>query len=461
MKDTKREINLYSIYDRTGLQKHLEEMAAKGWMLERIGQFFWHYRRSEAKKLRFAVSYFPGASTFDPAPSEKQETYREFCEHAGWKLAADSAQLEIYYNEDENAVPLVTDSLVEIETIHKTAKKTILMSSFLLLGIAIMQVGRFVYDYKRDTISFFLDNTNFFMLICWILIGVTSIVELANYFTWYFKAKKTAYADGSFVETKSRSGLMKMLLGVLIVMTICMFISMATSLGGVAVWISLGYSAILFGLVFGVKKVLKKISAPAKLNRNITLFTCFLASVIATVFLTFLVFQNLDALRHKNHKPVTTYEYDGWTFEVYEDELPLYLEDLMEVGEKKYSCKKDEKKSFVLKQSSVRQDVLHSEEKGSELSYEIIDVKMPAIYDTCVNYYLREASRYDDMMEYREVQEEAWEAQKVYKLYAGPEYLNTYLVCYENRIVRISLYDFDTENNPAFAKIISEKLKPN
>ena len=78
-----------------------------------------------------------------------------------------------------------------------------------------------------------------------------------------------------------------------------------------------------------------------------------------------------------------------------------------------------------------------------------------------MKYFLREAGRYDDTMEYREVQDEMWEAQKVYKLYAGPEYLNTYLVCYENRIVRISLYNFDTEQNPAFAKIISEKLNPN
>lgn len=135
MKGKKREYNLYSFYDRTGIQKHLEVMAEQGWMLEKIGQLFWHYRRIEPKRIRFAVSYFPSASTFDPKPSEKQETFREFCEHAGWKLAADSAQLEIYWNEDENAIPLVTDALVELETIHKSAMKTIVLSCFILLGI--------------------------------------------------------------------------------------------------------------------------------------------------------------------------------------------------------------------------------------------------------------------------------------------------------------------------------------
>ena len=93
MRTTKREMNFYSIYDRAGLEKHLEDMAAKGWMLDRMGQYLWYYRRTEPRKLRFAVSYFPSASVFDPAPSEKQETYREFCEHAGWNLAGASAQL--------------------------------------------------------------------------------------------------------------------------------------------------------------------------------------------------------------------------------------------------------------------------------------------------------------------------------------------------------------------------------
>ena len=41
MKETKRRMELYSFYDRTGMEKHLAKMAEKGWLLEKIGQFFW------------------------------------------------------------------------------------------------------------------------------------------------------------------------------------------------------------------------------------------------------------------------------------------------------------------------------------------------------------------------------------------------------------------------------------
>jgi hypothetical protein len=146
---------------------------------------------------------------------------------------------------------------------------------------------------------------------------------------------------------------------------------------------------------------------------------------------------------------------------VYKDELPFYLEDFTHVEGVKDSYYKEVEESSVLKQVSVRQDKVGYEELALELSHAIIDVKIAAVYDSCVNYFLREASRYNDDMEYREVQDEIWGANTVYRLYEGSEYMDTYLLCYENRIVRISLYDFDTEKNPAFAKIISEKLKPN
>jgi len=461
MRTTKREMNFYSIYDRTGLEKHLEDMAAKGWMLDKIGQYFWYYRRSEPRKIQFAVSYFPSASTFDPAPSEKQETYREFCEHAGWKLAGASAQLEVYWNEDENAVPLTTDSLVEIQTIHKTAKKTVILSNVLLLVIAIMNICRTVHFYYNNTISAFLSDSNFWVTVAFVFAGILCLVELSRYFVWYFKAKKIAELEDRFIETKNTSRFTRGMLLFLVVLFAYCFVSFMLDESLMIGAIIIGYTVLIFGIVFGIKHVLKMKNASTQTNRTITLISCFVVSMLVTSIATFFIMKNINVLKQKEHEVVGTYEHSGMTFEVYKDELPLYLEDFTYVEGVDYSYYKEIEESSVLKQISVRQDKVNYGEEAPELSYAIIDVKLSSLYDTCVDYFLREASGYDDTMEYREVLEEAWEAKKVYKLCAGPEYLNTYLVCYENRIVRISLYDFDTEKNPAFAKIISEKLKPN
>ena len=42
MKEIKREyLPLYSFYDRSGIAKHLEDMAARGWLLEKLSSWCW------------------------------------------------------------------------------------------------------------------------------------------------------------------------------------------------------------------------------------------------------------------------------------------------------------------------------------------------------------------------------------------------------------------------------------
>ena len=93
MRETKRQMSLYSFYDHTGIEKHLARMAERGWLLCGIGQLFWHYRRIEPKKITFSVCYFPQATIYDPRPSEGQEEFYDLCAHTGWTLVDSSMGL--------------------------------------------------------------------------------------------------------------------------------------------------------------------------------------------------------------------------------------------------------------------------------------------------------------------------------------------------------------------------------
>ena len=69
MKNTKRRMEPLSFFDHTGISTHLEKMAARGWMLEKITNMGWIYHRIEPENIHFAVSYYPKASEFNPEPS--------------------------------------------------------------------------------------------------------------------------------------------------------------------------------------------------------------------------------------------------------------------------------------------------------------------------------------------------------------------------------------------------------
>ena len=162
MKDTKRRIEAFSFFDHTGIARHLTKMAEKGWLLEKISNFGWTYHRITPKKLTFSVCYYPKASEFDPEPTEEQKEFHDFCEHTGWVLAAESAQMQIFYNEQENPIPIDTDPVLEIETIHAAAKKSYLPGYFVLLLVSILDSALFVSRLLGDFIGLLSSAANLF-----------------------------------------------------------------------------------------------------------------------------------------------------------------------------------------------------------------------------------------------------------------------------------------------------------
>ena len=44
MRDFKYQMSIYNLFDYTGVERHLEKMAAKGWRFTSIGNFFWVWR---------------------------------------------------------------------------------------------------------------------------------------------------------------------------------------------------------------------------------------------------------------------------------------------------------------------------------------------------------------------------------------------------------------------------------
>ncbi len=95
MKEIKRCFCNFSFYDQQAIQEKLEDMAEKGWMLEKTGNFMWTYKRAKPKKLRFSVTYFPSASDFDPSHTDGELTKMDYCIQDGWMLVTSWGVMQI------------------------------------------------------------------------------------------------------------------------------------------------------------------------------------------------------------------------------------------------------------------------------------------------------------------------------------------------------------------------------
>ena len=201
MKEFKRTVPMYSFYDRTGIQKYLEEQAAKGWMLDKAGTVCWRFRRTEPRKLKFSVVYFPEADLYDPKPGEGEETFRELCEYSGWKFAGSQAQMLIFYSTSSNPVPIDTDPVIEVENIHKSMKKSGLLGYWLLMFSAVLQIVSQSLGFATDPLRYLSWNIQLFMLLFWPSMFLMCTWQIISYYRWYRRAKRAA-EEGEFLATQ-------------------------------------------------------------------------------------------------------------------------------------------------------------------------------------------------------------------------------------------------------------------
>lgn len=465
MKETKRRFETYSFYDHTGIARHLEKMAQKGWLVERIANFVWVYRRVEPQKLHFSVSYYPKASGFDPEPAEEQKAFYDFCEHTGWILAADSAQIQVFYNEQENPVPIETDPGTEIEVIHRAARKTFLPADIALMVIGILGLAMFVSRLLGDPIGLLASTSGLFTGFAWIMLLLAGITELGGYYLWRYRAQRAA-EHGEFLGTRGYAGLPKLILYVVLIGFACWLISlffMASNLVRAAGLLMILYMGVLFFLVNAVKQFLKRKKAPAAANRIVTLASSFVLALVLMGGITFGLLKG--AQNGVFERDRQTYRYEGHDFELYLDELPLTVEDLMDIeytGEYIRERRSDE--SLLLAQFVMRQharlDAGHRSDMP-ELEYTITRVKLPALYHFCKNTLIGsgndESAGGESVSDgrYDPVDAVPWGAAEAYRYFEDSNYRNRYLLCYGDYMVEIT---FDWEPAPEQMKLVGEKL---
>ena len=463
MKDTKRRMMTFTFYDRSGIERDLEAQAASGWMLEKCSAAGWVYRRIEPAKIHFSVVYFPAASAFDPHPSESQQRFQEFCEHTGWELIASNIQMQIFCNRRENPIPIETDPEIELGNIHASVKKTVLPSYFLNVVLGFIQLGLAFQRFSQDPIGELANLTAPISLLFWILMIFSCGTQILLYYRWLYRARAAA-RDEHFLETRSTDRFQITML----VSTSLALVFMFLSLGGFQMSLIAGLLVVLIVgvslLTVKLTNFLKTRNVTAKANRAITYAVLIPASLlICGLVIWLMVSVRLNS--GDRREGAESYEYNGWTYYVYHDDIPLRIEDLIDTDYEGYSYEITyDKGSPLLRRFEARQKTRYDALAEPEMHYHLLEVKVPFLYE----FVLKEMQDQFDhgyghpeddpsWEEHREIDPTPWGAVKAYQLVLGGEPHYRYLLCYENAILEIHL---DWEPTPEEMTTIRQKLLP-
>lgn len=461
MRTTKRVLTQFCFYDRTGIEKMLEKQAAKGWMLESIGQLGWKYRRIEPKNVRFAVTYYANASTFDPYPTAGEELYQDFVEHSGWQFVASNAQMQIFFTEEEAPIPIETDPLVELQNIHKAVKKSYLPGYYIMIAAAAMNLMLMAWRLYENFTGTLANNANLFTMLCWITLFGMELTEILSYYLWRRKALKAAERDGSFVETTNRNNIMWMILAVVSAAMILTLHSISTKAAYVAV-VMLVIMFAAAGLVLLLTKWMKKTGFSREDNRAFTIVATVFVSIAVTFLSTVIVMSVMDKLPDDHVKD--TYEMGGITVTRYGDDVPLTVAELTGEDMENYSTYKTVETSILLDRLVANQHPdFVTGSGGSTLRYVVVDVKFAPLFDACLKEYL---NMYHDQKiidifgdeyyrDFHPTDPSAWGADRAWQLHSRENPKTEFLLIYGNRIVN---FDFSEEPTSYQMELVAQIL---
>lgn len=427
MKETKRRMEFFSLYDHTNIEKHLEKMALKGWMIESIGSYFWKYQKTEPQKLRFSVVYYPKTVNEGTVISADRQHFIDMCTSGGWEYVINQGQMHIFCTKDENIPPIETDPEIQIECIHKFAKSDIITNNLVTIGCCIFLIAFWGYQMWKEPVDIITDEfckvwfTPFFI--------VFSIYNMISYLLWYRKAK--AYAENcEFTETKRIFNINILFWLPIYWFSITLEIFTLIRFRYVLFILGLIVVAVLLFKLF--KSIRKAIENSSKLkDETKQLLKGFLAVYLVVGYIAAGIFAFI-LIPKPYEKVEIRSEITGKTYTVYHDEgAPLDISEFIDIENKTVSREKSVDETLLIKQTEW--DIyLVDKEEYKNIEYTITDVRFTPILERCkneliYNHYIYGYKKLDINSDY-----------EIYRAYSDSEQLsNHFSLSKNNRIVEV------------------------
>lgn len=398
MRHKKFRLNWYQANDIAAMERRLEKMAAKGWLLEHVTNWGWHYRRAEPQSVQYAVTYFPAASVYDSGPTREQETYADYCAAAGWDFVSAYGPLQIFRSTRPDPVPIETDEGEKLRAIHRSVLKTWVLGYGLLLVSSLLNLSSKLADLGRVPLSVLSDCRDLasLLLMCALLVYLTAV--LADYFIWYLRSKRAVERVGRCLEPHTRTRLWGgcVLLGICAAAILC-WLSRISGPGDAAIWAyAFGGMALLLALNQGALALLKRRGCSRETTRAVSIGLVVALSILYTGSLVPFgrYLAGADWAKAPDAAYLYTTHYGSMEIHrsVYRDPLPVTLEDLgfSVVEEDHCSYEAEVSRSPLLESAVYRQRAYGEDSDLPTLTIRRVTTPWNGLYQRCLTWLLEE-----------------------------------------------------------------------
>ena len=440
-REKKRELALFQANDMDAVARHFEKMEAKGWRLEGIDSWGYHYRRVQPGQVRYTAACFPDASVYDPAPTEGQETYIDYCRAAGWELAGAFGPMQYFRAVRPDPVPIETDEAVKLTAIRRTMKRTLLPSCGAGILIAILYLVPQVSSFRIDPLGYFGWDMHLSLLLLMAGLTLYSVGLLADHGIWVLRSKRSVEGGGACVKPHTRLR-RAAAAGLLVLTTACLALmcrDVMVRRVGPAMAVYLIFYALVILSAGWVLKWIKGRSASRGAVR-VKYFAFAIGCGVLTMFVVVVAVFALSGAGQREPAEVYVKEYPGGEtiqWNIYRDSLPVTLEDLGYPVTEEDHCtyEADIRRSFLASHEKYRQRAMAYGSDLPELEYTVTRISWDWLREICWERFL-EKNLDPDLWPLRELDPAPWGALEARR----QDDLPRYYLLYPDRVVTLNLW---------------------
>ncbi len=206
----KIEINILSITNYPFLAKHLEDMASRGWLIDRIilGNIF-IYKKTEAENLDFSIVPYEVETGFTRKTKKELREFQAVWERAGWTYVSESGDFHIYFKKAGKEINfLEIDDEEEFERLEKIGNKA-MFSSYIMIIISLFITWLIIGDLFTDLLIMknALMQMAGLIMPAYLVLGIMEIIRIRKFLKLNRKNikndKKIEYRESEFYLEKT------------------------------------------------------------------------------------------------------------------------------------------------------------------------------------------------------------------------------------------------------------------
>ncbi len=289
----------YLTYTNFGLvEKWYEDMAKKGWQIEKIIFSFIHeFKKAEPEDARYKISMAPNEGSFSAFSKDELRDFDEMAGDFGWHLVDRTFNMNIYKLNEGSQDSLYNDGKDEIEILKKGVRGEIISLSINFIVFAFLAFYIISQFFSRDI---FYSNYLIFMGPACILLLLFDALALADYIL--FKNRNRDAKDVNEIKF-SRLTFSKSFIILLYIPLILMVLAFTSDFllpsgnsNGWVMLISLLPTLIMISFIYFYRKKIKAMNIKRKGKKFILISMVVLISLITNVS----IFTLIDKLSRAN-----------------------------------------------------------------------------------------------------------------------------------------------------------------